>query len=99
MRVLEDLPFLDLDDPRFVADPPGFLREAAELAPVVRTARGYYVVDGRLHEQLARDRRLLNAHAGELASLAGLPAHGAAARFRRDMLLNQQGRDHAMLRS
>lgn len=99
MKDIEDLPYVNLADPRFASDPVRFLREAAALAPVVRTNRGLWVLDGDVHDQLARDRRLENTHAGELVHTVGLREGGPAYRFRSEMLLAQHGRGHAALRA
>ncbi|MFJ6538993.1 hypothetical protein ACIQH5_22415, partial [Paenarthrobacter sp. NPDC091711] len=99
MKDIEDLPYLELADGQFDRDPVDTLRGARVSSPVVRTARGLWVLDGAVMDQLSRDRRLGDVHAGELVHLVGLREDGPAYRFRNEMLLNQHGRAHAALRA
>lgn len=82
---IEELPFLDYEDPAFLAEPFVWLSQSAANWKIARSERGVEVLDYDLARNMLMDKSLGTDHAN-LVERMGLP-DSRALTFKRNMLL------------
>lgn len=92
MRQIADLPFIDYDDPAYVADPFTWLADRAAEQSIVRSFRGVELLDYDLCRRFFMDRKLGTDHENLIETL-GLPPDSQAMGYKRRMLLTQNRGD------
>jgi cytochrome P450 len=96
MSAIASLPRLDVRSPSYAADPLDALREAQRRTTVATDRGALLVLDENLTDQLVRDRRL-EIHHEEMLLAVGI-TDPRVTRFRREMMLDRNGKEHTRLR-
>ena len=82
---VQDLPFIDYDDPAYAVDPFGWLATHARSQKLVRSFRGVDVLDYKTCRSVLLNRDLGNGHL-DLVELIGFPEDSVAMGFKRRAL-------------
>jgi cytochrome P450 len=96
MSTIASLPRLDVRSSGYATDPLVALREAQRRAAVATDRGALLVLDEDLTDQLVRDRRL-EIHHEEMLLAVGI-TDPRVTRFRREMMLDRNGKEHTRLR-